>query len=381
MQTEDDERDQDANFATIGKSLGDVISKAKQPRLTFDSFSASSGVKIAGAFSNPLQASMKGLTPRMKEMAEMIKVSTIFHKEGLESAKKRLRQFNKGYLLDTELTTDAYAVIQKPNGKVIVSFRGTDPHAKIQSGLGKGRAEPLMWLPIQAGKEDIFDQHKLAPIKEALLAKYRPDQIEHITGYSMGATKAHRLGDMMGKDTHLFNPFIGKKFFDTPNTPNTKHQIVRTTEDLASSLRVFKNKRMPKNVKVDSIDPINTVKMAAKNIHSRAKTDLQSFNLLDNHNLEHFTADGDRSSLLRDINEQIDIRVNKFEEETRGLSKNSNEFRQRKEQMIEDLRPTMALAGQETEITTSRSKMFNSLKPSSVITALQVYPEALELIN
>ena len=138
MRTDDDEREaQDANFATIGKSLGDVISKAKQPRLTFD---MSSGVKIAGAISNPLQASMKGLTPRMKEMAELIKVSTIFHKEGLESAQKRLRQFNKGYVLDTELTTDAYAVIQKPNGKVIVSFRGTDPHAKIQSGLGKGRA-------------------------------------------------------------------------------------------------------------------------------------------------------------------------------------------------------------------------------------------------
>ena len=38
---------------------------------------------------------------------------------------------------------------------------GTDPKAKIQSGIGKGLAEPLMWLPIQAGKEDIFDQHKL----------------------------------------------------------------------------------------------------------------------------------------------------------------------------------------------------------------------------
>lgn len=364
----EDEEEGKANFATVGKSLSDVISKAKQPVFSFDK---SSGVKIAGAISNPMEASLKTLNPKMKEYAEMVQISSTFHKQGLDKAKARLNAFDKNYTLDTDLTTDHYAVIKKPDGKIIIAFRGTDPKAKIKSGLGKNIAsEPLQWIAIQAGKEEIFDEHKLDKIKKKILTKYRPDQIEQITGYSMGGTKAHRLGDMMGIDTHLFNPYIGKKFFDSPNTPNTNHQIVRTTEDIASALRVFKNKKMPKNVKVDSIDPINTVKMTANKIFSQAKTDLQAFNLLDNHNLEHFTSDGDRSSLRRELNDIIEARNAKFNDDVRGLSKDSPEYQRLQEQMINDLKPTMKLASQENKPLTSRAKIFNSLKPSSVITAL-----------
>jgi len=362
------EKEDDATFATVGKSLGDVISKSKQPTFGFDK---SSGVKIAGAISNPLQSTLKELSPLHKEYAEMVKVSTTFHKQGLEAAKKRLNEFNKGYTLDTDLTNDNYAVITKPDGKAIVAFRGTDPKAKIRSGLGKGIAyEPLQWIALQVGTEEIFDDHKLEPIKKKLLSKYRPDQIEHITGYSMGAVKAHRLGDMLGVDTHLYNPFLGKKFFENPKTPNTTHQIIRTTEDPASAVRVFKNKKMPKNVKVESIDPITTVKMTVKKIHSQAKTDLQAFNAADNHSLEQFTSDGDRNSLQRDLDDQIKSRVNKFQDQTRGLSANSAEYQRLQEQMHAELKPTIQLSSQENKPLTSRAKMFNSLKPSSVITAL-----------
>ena len=362
------EKEDDATFATVGKSLGDVISKSKQPTFGFDK---SSGVKIAGAISNPLQSTLKELSPLHKEYAEMVKVSTTFHKQGLEAAKKRLNEFNKGYTLDTDLTNDNYAVITKPDGKAIVAFRGTDPKAKIRSGLGKGIAyEPLQWIALQVGTEEIFDDHKLEPIKKKLLSKYRPDQIEHITGYSMGAVKAHRLGDMLGVDTHLYNPFLGKKFFENPKTPNTTHQIIRTTEDPASAVRVFKSKKMPKNVKVESIDPITTVKMTVKKIHSQAKTDLQAFNAADNHSLEQFTSDGDRNSLQRDLDDQIKSRVNKFQDQTRGLSANSAEYQRLQEQMHAELKPTIQLSSQENKPLTSRAKMFNSLKPSSVITAL-----------
>ena len=367
VKKEEKDEKEGADFATVGKSFADLISKAKQPTFSFDK---SGGVKIAGAIGNPLQPSLKTLNPKMKEYAEMVQISSTFHKKGLNAAKQRLNAFDKNYTLDTDLTTDQYAVIRKPDGKAIISFRGTDPKAKIKSGLGKGVIEPLQWILIQSGYEDIFDDHKLDKIKNKILTKYRPDQIEQITGYSMGGTKAHRLGNMMGIDTHLFNPYLGKNFFDNPITPNTKHQIVRTTEDIASSLRVFNNKKMPSNVKVDSIDPINTVKMTGKKIFSQARTDLQAFNLLDNHNLEHFTSDGDRSSLQRELNEQIDNRVNKFNDQTRGLSKNSTDYQRLQEQMIDDLKPTLKLSSQENQPLTSRAKMFNSLKPSSVITAL-----------
>jgi hypothetical protein len=356
----------DGTFSTVSK-IGSKIGDISKVSFSFDK---SSGVKIAGMINNPLEASLTELTPAMKEYAEMVKISTVLHKSGAETAIKRLKTNHPDYELDVANSTDHYAIVKKPNGKVIIGFRGTDPGAKIKSGLGKGAREPWMWIAMQGGSEDIFEEHKMKNIKDKILTKYRPDQIEQITGYSMGASKAKILGDMLNVDTHLYNPYIGKKFYDT-TTPNTKHQVVRTTEDIASTIRyVIKPQKMPDNVKVDSIDPINTIKMQAKKIHSQAKSDLQSFNALDNHNLEHFTSDGDRSYLLRDLNDKINDRVAQFEEQTRGLSSDSTEFNRLKEQMITDLQPTTRLASQETQIVSSRSKMFKSLKPSNIVTAL-----------
>jgi hypothetical protein len=358
--------DKDGTFSTVSK-IGSKIGELSKVKFSFDK---SSGVKIAGMVGNPLNASLTELTPAMKEYAEMVKVSTVLHKSGVDAAIKRLKTNHPDYELDVANSTDHYAIIKKPNNKIIVSFRGTDPKNKIKTGIGKGAREPWMWIAMQGGSEDIFDEHKISKIKDKILTKYRPDQIEQITGYSMGASKAKILGDLLGVDTHLYNPYIGKKFYST-TTPNTKHQVVRTTEDLASTIRyLVKPQKMPDNVTVDSIDPINTVKMQAKKIHSTAKSDLQSFNALDNHNLEHFTSDGDRSYLLRDLNDKINDRVAQFEEQTRGLDKNSTEFNTLKEQMITDLQPTTRLASQETQIVSSRSKMFKSLKPSNIVTAL-----------
>jgi len=118
---------------------------------------------------------------------------------------------------------------------------------------------------------------------------------------------------------------------------------------------------MPKNVKVESIDPITTVKMTVKKIHSQAKTDLQAFNAADNHSLEQFTSDGDRNSLQRDLDDQIKSRVNKFQDQTRGLSANSAEYQRLQEQMHAELKPTIQLSSQENKPLTSRAKMFNSV--------------------
>jgi hypothetical protein len=366
----EDDKDDEGTFATakkVGTAAKDVYDAASKVTFSFD---RNSGVKLAGMIDNPLEASLKQLSPAMKEYAEMIKVSTELHKYGVDTAIKRLKTNHSDYELDVVNSTDHYAIIKKPNGKVIVAFRGTDPKNRIKSGLGKGAKEPWMWIAMQGGKEDIFEEHKMNKIKDKILKKYRPEQIEQITGYSMGASKAKILGDLLGIDTHLYNPFIGKKFYDT-TTPNTKHQIVRTTEDLASTIRfLVKPQKMPDNVKVESIDPINTVKMAAKKIHSAAKTDLQSFNLLDNHNLEHFTGDGDRSYLLKELNDQIIKRNNQFHDDTRGLSKNSEEYNRLREQLITELEPTLKLASQETQIVSSRSKMFKTFKPSNIVTAL-----------
>ena len=73
-QKDKDDKD-DGTFSTvskIGKSLSDIS------KVSF-SFDKSSGVKIAGMIGNPLEASLKELTPAMKEYAEIVKVLSLIH--------------------------------------------------------------------------------------------------------------------------------------------------------------------------------------------------------------------------------------------------------------------------------------------------------------
>ena len=144
---ETDKDKDDGTFSTvskIGKSLSDISKVSFQ-------FDKNSGMKLAGVINNPLEASLKELTPAMKEYAEMIKISTVLHKSGVDTAIKRLKTNYPDYELDIQNSTDHYAIIKKPSGKVIIAFRGTDPKHRIKSGLGKGAKEPWMWIAMQGG--------------------------------------------------------------------------------------------------------------------------------------------------------------------------------------------------------------------------------------
>lgn len=154
------------------------------------------------------------------------------------------------YELDIELSNDEYIVAKsKETGKIEIAFRGTDPNAKIKSGNLKGFREPVMWAAIMAtGMENnLFDQHNMNIIKERIQTKYDLKDINHISGYSMGGTKAHKLATDLNVDSTLLNPLLGKNFYkNVPTNATNSHTIIRTTEDIATLQGILHNKSLPK---------------------------------------------------------------------------------------------------------------------------------------
>ena len=305
------------------------------------------GVGITGRIGNPLKPTIKELPSDVKQLAELVKVSATYDKKGLEFAKNRMRTNSPDYTLDTELSTPDYIVAVK-NGKVTIAFRGTNPTRLIRSGFGKNLPEPVMWgFILKGGKEDIFEQHQLDKILRKITSKYSIDQIEHIAGYSMGGTKAHRFADLIGKDSTLFNPLLGKRFYDKAKSPDVKHRIYRTTDDIATASGLIQQKAMPSNVEVESIDPVKKFQLDPKKVKAGRST-REIIGLVDNHNLEHFVQEGDRTNGIRETQDVIDKRVNKFNEDIRG--KSAEQVRALQEEMITELAPYQKVLSQELEI-------------------------------
>ena len=127
------------------------------------------GAKIAKQFADPIKPTLNQIPQDAQELAELVKISSTWDKLGQDEALKRLATTKKGYTIDPELSNSDYITVIKPNGKVIVAFRGTNPTGTIKTGLGKGTIEPLQWLNVGTGTEQIYDQHKLTPLKNRLI--------------------------------------------------------------------------------------------------------------------------------------------------------------------------------------------------------------------
>ena len=314
------------------------------PMINKNSINKFTGISAGQTFSNPLKASISEMPLQARQRAELVKTSSVLQQQGLEAATKRMAINSPNYeFLPTASTPDYIAVRNKMSGKIEIAFRGTDPTAKITSGYGKGLLEPVMWPSILAtGNEGkIFDQHKLEDIIKSLRrAGVKPSDIEHISGYSMGGTKAHRLGDMLGVETTLLNPFVGKNFFSKPTHPNVKHKIYRTTEDIASAQGFVRNK-IPSNVTVDSIDPVAVLSEKTKGVKGIAE------DIVALHDLDHFVVEGNRNSEVRTAQEAMDARVEKYNQERAGLPKERQKILQ--DEMLSDIEPHMKVLGNQVK--------------------------------
>ncbi len=303
---------------------------------------------------NPLQASLKEMPLDAKQRAELVKTSSVLQKEGLEAAKERMQLNSPNYELDTELSNDEYIVARsKETGKIEIAFRGTDPNAKIKSGNLKGFREPVMWAAIMAtGMENnLFDQHNMETIKERIQTKYDLKDINHISGYSMGGTKAHKLATDLNVDSTLLNPLLGKNFYkNVPTNATNSHTIIRTTEDIATLQGILHNKSLPKNVTIDSIDPIATKKVNSTGIQ-RVAEDVVAL-----HDLDHFVEEGNRKTDLNDAKNIINERTEQFIKDSEG--KSIIETHDLREELIKDLEPHLkVISNQATKVKAHQSVM------------------------
>ena len=307
---------------------------------------------------NPLKASISEMPKLAKERAELVKTSSVLQQEGLDAAIKRMETNSPNYEFIPEASTAEYIVAKnKTTGLNEIAFRGTDPTAKITSGYGKGLPEPIMWPTILKGGHEgkIFDQHNLEKILEDLKGyNIVPENIGHVSGYSMGGTKAHRLADMIGKDTTLLNPLLGENFFKEPISPNTNHNIYRTTEDIATAQGILRpGKKMPANVKIDSIDPVAVLTQKTKGLKGIAE------DVVALHDLDHFAVEGNRRSELRDAQEAMDARVEQYNQERIGKTTQAQKALQK--ELLKDIDPHLKVVGNQVQKFKARTGFMKTL--------------------
>ena len=307
---------------------------------------------------NPLKASISEMPKLARERAELVKTSSVLQQKGLDAAIKRMETNSPNYEFIPEASTAEYVVAKnKTTGLNEIAFRGTDPTYKIKSGYGKGLPEPVMWPTILKGGHEgkIFDQHNLEKILEDLKGyNIVPENIGHVSGYSMGGTKAHRLADMINKDTTLLNPLLGENFFKKPISPNTNHNIYRTTEDIATAQGILRpGKKMPANVKIDSIDPVAILTQKTKGLKGIAE------DVVALHDLDHFAVEGNRKSELRDAQEAMDARVEQYNQERMGKTTQAQKALQK--ELLKDIDPHLKVVGNQVQKFKARTGFMKTL--------------------
>jgi len=108
------------------------------PRLGVPPMTRLSGT-IASRATNPIKATITSLPTKAKLYAELVKVSTLYDKDGLEAAKARMKTTAPEYSIDTRLSTVDYIVATSAKtGKSVVAFRGTNPMGKNQERAAQG---------------------------------------------------------------------------------------------------------------------------------------------------------------------------------------------------------------------------------------------------
>ena len=164
--------------------------------------------------------------------AKLTKMSSKYYKTGGIDADNFMEQEGiKDWKIDTDLSSDKGLVVVNENtGKVKVAYRGTDAKGMNIQDLETD-------AKIYMGTEN-----DTAHFKEAreqmrnVIEKYGKPSVENISGYSLGGNKSWAMGNEFKIPSRGFNSFIGKSIVNKADNydPDTKHEIYRTQDDLAS---------------------------------------------------------------------------------------------------------------------------------------------------
>ncbi len=166
------------------------------------------------------------LPDEVMEDAHLARASALFKDEGIGSAEQYLMRNGVEGTIDNDLSNDVGLVFERPDGKVSVNYRGTNP---------KNVDDLKTDINLITGKTDINSLDHIKTAKSQLndvIGKYGREDVR-LTGFSLGGQTAIHLGDEMEIPTRTFNPLLGYqtlKNFDKKNI----HEIYRTTTDPAS---------------------------------------------------------------------------------------------------------------------------------------------------
>ena len=164
------------------------------------------------------------------EMAVLSKAAYDFYYENIEVANKELQAYGFGdYKIDEEHSDEDSVTIVKPDGSVIISYRGTDfsnPRdllADVQILMGV-HSNPLM-EPLHA-----WNRFNDANLKYHLVKEKHGEPM--LTGHSLGGAQALHVARKNNAKSIVFNP--GSSPFAEPfhyYLTNDKAQTIYTTGD------------------------------------------------------------------------------------------------------------------------------------------------------
>ena len=173
-----------------------------------------------------IRPNINTLPDEVMEDAHLSRASSLFKEEGLESAEQYLTRNGVEGRIDGELSNDVGLVFERPDGKVSVNYRGTNP---------KNVADLKTDINLITGKTDINSLDHIKTAKSQLtdvIGKYGKEDLR-LTGFSLGGQTAIHVGDELKIPTRTFNPLLGYQTLKN-FAKNNIHEIYRTTTDPAS---------------------------------------------------------------------------------------------------------------------------------------------------
>lgn len=247
------------------------------------------------------QATLKELSRDQIREAKLIKASHVMFDDDLADAQDYLDNNieTKGWEIDPALSTKDYLIVTKGKELRLVA-RGTEwstteqllEGTKIGKTLNVGKPNISdMRANMSNLRGTTLDDPQTKSMIDALKSGIEKHNIVNtrqnvkLNGYSKGGAQMLHIGDQLGFETNLYNPFIHEH--QIHSNSNTRHNIITTNEDIVSIRSHFANKP---NWKVNRI---------------RAIGGESGWNMLAQHRLSNFTQFGERQPSYLERNERL----------------------------------------------------------------------------
>jgi len=247
----------------------------------------SSGANVFTNITKFAKPNTNSIPKEVADKAILTRASTIFKRTGKMNTEAFLSSHGLGDYKILDESTESGLVLEAPDGKVKVAFRGTlvpESVAELKTSAGDVSADFAYFTGTEA-------RHPVVKTDDALMREVTNKyDVDELLGFSLGGAKAHTYGEKYNIKTTTYNPLVGQTFINSGES-NVDHNIWRTTEDMPSSGVALIDRG---NVSVNSILPL-------KNYSSNPKR---------THDLENIISSGDRT-VQSNIKRLTDLSVSK----------------------------------------------------------------------